>query len=259
MGWRLSWRWPSRDGGGRTRLSPEPRELIARMSHDNPLWGSERIRGELLKVGTAVSNRSIRRDRWRGPGRPRSQTWGTFLRNHAHAIWAADLFTVQTLSFRTLYVLLFIAHDRRELVHWNVTASPTAAWVWRQVLEATPWGRRPRYLLRDRDAAYGGEFRERARRLGIETVLTPVRAPRANAIVERVIGTLRRECLDHLLVVNERHLRSVLAEFVGYYNGQRPHRTLRLETPVPATRPAAGPIRVRSVLGGLHHIYERAA
>jgi putative transposase len=259
QGWRLVWRWKSRARGGRPRLSAEVRALVATMARENPAWGNERIRGELLKLGIVVSKRSVQRYRGRGLTRPPSQSWRTFLANHRPRLWAADLFTVQTLSFRTLYVLLFIAHDRRELVHWNVTASPTAAWVWRQVLEATPWGRRPRYLLRDRDAAYGGEFRERARRLGIETVLTPVRAPRANAIVERVIGTLRRECLDHLLVVNERHLRSVLAEFVGYYNGQRPHRTLRLETPVPATRPAAGPIRVRSVLGGLHHIYERAA
>ena len=143
--------------------------------------------------------------------------------------------------------------------HLNVTAHPTAAWVWRQLIEATPWGRRPHYLLRDRDAVYGREFRERARRLGIETVLTPVQAPWANAAAERVIGTLRRECLDHLVVLNERHLRAVLAEFVRFYNAERPHRTLHLETPVPATRPAAGPIRSRAVLGGLQHTYERAA
>ena len=118
------------------------------------------------------------------------------------------------MAFKTLYVLLFIAHDRRELVHRNVTASPTAAWIWRQLIQSTPWGRQPRYLIRDRDAVYGGEFRERARRLGIETLLSPVRAPRASAVAERVIGTLRRECLDHLLVLNERHLRAVLREFV---------------------------------------------
>ena len=144
-------------------------------------------------------------------------------------------------------------------MHWNVTAHPTAAWVWRQLLEATPWGRQPRYLLRDRDAVYGGDFRERAGRLGIETLLSPVRAPRANSIAERAIGTLRRECLDHLLVVNERHLRSVLREFVGYYNADRPHRSLGLETPQPVARPEAGPVRSRPVLGGLHHVYERAA
>ena len=140
-----------------------------------------------------------------------------------------------------------------------VSAHPTAAWVWRQLIEATPWGRTPRYLLRDRDAVYGGTFRERARRLGIETLLSPVRAPRANAVAERVIGTLRRECLDHLVIVNERHLRAILGEFIRSYNAERPHRALDLETPVRATRPSAGPVRSRAVLGGLHHTYERAA
>jgi transposase InsO family protein len=157
------------------------------------------------------SHRSIRRYRWRGPGRPRSQTWGTFLRNHAHAIWAADLFTVRTLTFKTLYGLLFITHGRRELVHLAVTAHPTAAWVWRQLVEATPWDRRPRHLIRDR--VYGGDIRNRAKALGIDTVLTPVRAPRGNAMAERVIGTLRRDCLDHVIPVDERHLRTILAEY----------------------------------------------
>ncbi len=157
-------------------------------------------------------------------------------------------------------MLLCITHGRRELVHVNVTAHPTAAWVWRQVIEATHWGRQPRYLLRDRDAVYGGDFRQRAARLGIETVLSPVRAPKANAIAERVIGTLRRECLDHLIVRDEQQLRAVLAEFVRFYNEERPHRTLRLETPIRGAPPAAGgPICSRAVLGGLHHVYSRAA
>jgi transposase InsO family protein len=144
-------------------------------------------------------------------------------------------------------------------VHLNVTASPTAAWVWRQLIAATPWGRVPRYLVRDRDAVYGRDFVRRARGLGIETLLTPVRAPRANAVAERLVGTLRRECLDHLVVVNEAHLRAILAEFVRYYNLERPHRTLHLETPVHLLRARAGPIRSRPVLGGLQHAYERAA
>lgn len=163
------------------------------------------------------------------PGRPPSQTWRTFLRNHAHAIWAADLCVVQTLAFKTLYVLLLISHGRRELVHLAVTAHPTAAWVWRQLVEATPWGRLPRHLIRDRDRVYGGDFRDRAKALGIDTV----RAPRANAVAERVIGTLRRECLDHVIPVDERHLRTILAEYVDYYNRDRPHRTLPMETPRP--------------------------
>ena len=185
--------------------------------------------------------------------RPPSQSWRTFLANHRPQLWAADLLTVHTATFRTLHVLRFVAPDRRQLVHFNVTANPTATWVWRQLIAATPWGRAPRYLVRDRDAVYGRDFVGRARGLGIQTLLTPVRSPRANAIAERLVGTLRRECLDHLIICNERHLRVVLAEFVRYYNRERPHRTLHLETPVPLLRARAGPIRSRPVLGGLHH------
>ncbi len=202
-GWRLYWRWTSRGPAGRPRLNPEIQEQIARMTRENPPWGSERIRGELLKLGLVVSNRSVRRYRWRTPARPPTQTWRTFLADHAHAIWAADLLVAQTLTFKTLYVLLYIAHARRELVHLAVTAHPTAAWVWRHLVEATPWGRRPTHLIRDRDAVYGGAFRARAEALGIEPVRTPVRAPRADAVAERVIGTFRRKYLDHVIPLNE--------------------------------------------------------
>src|ERR671933_273235 len=259
QGWRLLWRWRSRGRVGRPRLSAEIRELIATMAHDNPRWGSERIRGELLKLGVVVSKRSIQRYRRRGPASPSSQTWRTFLTNHAHHLWAADLLTVQTLTFKTLHVLIFIAHDRRELVHVNVTANPTAAWVWRQLIEATPWGQTPRHLLHDHDAVYGRDFRQRARRIGIDAIVTPIASPRANAVVERFIGTLRRECLDHLIILDEQHLRSVLSEFVRYYTQDRPHRTLGLQTPEPRPRPVTGPIQSRLVLNGLHHTYERAA
>jgi transposase InsO family protein len=224
-----------------------------------------RIRGELLKLGIAVGAGSIRRYRWRGPARPPSQTWRTFLANHAAQIWAADLFTVPTVTFRTLYVVFFITHDRRELVHCRVTAHPTAAWIWRQLLEATAWGRRPRYVVRDRDAVYGRDVAARARAIGIETVLTPIRSPRANAVAERVIRTLRKECLDHVLILNERHLEAVLQEYVAFYNTERPHRSLALEPPLlrgkARSAPSGPPGRVvaRPVLGGLHHVYQRAA
>jgi transposase InsO family protein len=258
-GGRLFWRWRSRGPIGRPRVSAEVRDLIGRMARENPGWGAERIRGELLKLGIAVSKASVQRYRGRGPARPPGQTWATFLRNHRPSIWAVDLLTVQTLTFKTLYVLVFVSHARRELVYLGVTTSPTAAWIWRQLIEATPWGRQPRYLVRDRDAVYGRDFVPRARRRRIGTVLTPVRAPRANAIAERLVGTLRRECLDHLIIVNEAHLRTVLTEFLRYYNTERPHRTLALQTPTPAVRPAVGPIRSCPVLGGLHHVYRRAA
>jgi len=260
-GWRLYWWWRSGRPPGRPRVPPEVRGLIRRLSEENRLWGTERIRGELLKLGIAVGNGSIRRYRWRPAPRPPSQTWRTFLRNHAHAIWAADLLTVQTLTFRTLYVLFFITHGRRELVHVAVAAHPTAAWVWRQLMEATAWGSQPTYLIRDRDRVFGGDFAARARVLGIQTLLTPFRAPKANAIAERVVRTLRNNCLDHRLILNEQHLRVVLGEHVAYYNADRPHRSLALAPPTPASRdPAAGgAITARPVLGGLHHVYRLAA
>src|SRR5262245_8480431 len=180
-GWRLCWWWRSRRPMGRPRLPAEVGDLIARMSRDNPLWGTERICGEQLRLGIAVSAGSIRRYRWRRPARPPSQTWRTFLRNHAAQIWAADLFAVPTLTFRTLFVLFFITHHRRELVHVRVTAYPTTAWVWRQLIEATAWGRRPRYVLRDRDAVSGRAFAAEAAAIGIGTLLTPYRSPKANA------------------------------------------------------------------------------
>jgi transposase InsO family protein len=261
-GWRVFWWWRSRRPMGRPCVPAEVRGLIAAMSRNNPLWGTERIRGELRKLGIAVSAGSIRRYRWRGSARPPSQSWRTFLRNHAAQVWAADLFTVPTLAFRTLYVLFFITHDRRELVHFRVTAHPTAAWVWRQLIEALSWGRQPRYVVRDRDAVYGRDFATKTHGLGIDTLLTPFRSPRAYALAERVIRTLRQECLDHVVVLNGRHLEAILREYVAYYNADRPHRSLGLTPPLPAAGdPGApvGPVVCRPVLGGLHHVYSRAA
>ena len=180
---------------------------------------------------------------------------GTFLTNHAQAIWAADLLTVHTLTFRTRSVLFFRSHGRRELVHLQVTAHPTAAWVGRQLIEATPWGRQPPSLLRDRDRGYGSDFGSRAEARGIQTRLTSFRAPKANAIAERIVPTLRHEGRDHLLIFDEPHLRRVLTEDVAYDNTDRPHRRVALTPPLPAShRPVpAGAIRSRPVLGGLHH------
>lgn len=163
-----------------------------------------------------VSSRSIRRYRRRRQSRPPSQSWRTFLANHAQAIWAADLLVVQTLTFQTLYVIFFISHGSRQLVHFEVTANPTAAWVWRQLIEATPWDRKPRYLIHDRDRVWGADFGQRASGLAIKSLRTPIQAPRANSIAERWVRTARRECLDHLIPISERHLRWVLAEFVDY-------------------------------------------
>ncbi|HJO07144.1 MAG TPA: integrase core domain-containing protein [Chloroflexota bacterium] len=260
--WRRYWtRRSQHRRPGRPRISARTRALIREMSRENPTWGAIQIVGALQNLDISVSRTTVRRYRLEALRRPPSPRWRTFLRLHAPHIWATDLFTVQTLTFRTFYVLLVVSHDRRRIEHWNVTRHPNAAWIWRQIVEATPWGRRPRYLIRDRDARYGRDFVARAAKLGIQTIITPVRAPQANAIAERCIGTLRRECLDHLIVINERHLRAVLREYVAYYNGHRPHRSLGLEPPdgpppIPAQRSR---IVSRPILGGLHHVYEWAA
>ena len=240
---------------------PQPRalDLIAQISRDNRLWGTERIRGELLKLGIVVSNWSIRRYRWRKQRPGGSQAWRTFLRNHIDGIWAADLFVVQTVGYQVLYVMFFISHRRRKLVQFNVTSSPTAAWVWRQLIETTAWTRLPSHLIHDRDAVYGRDFEIRTRALGIIGVQTPRRAPNANAIAERIVRSIRVECLDHLIVINECHLIAVLREFIDYYNHDRPHRSLALTSPVPIQPSACGPVTSRPVLGGLHHAYGRAA
>ncbi len=262
--WRRYWTWKSRKRGpGRPRISSEVQALIRRIARENPRWGSVRIVGELRALGVEVSASSVRAYRRQALRRPPSPSWRTFLRLHAPQIWAADFFTVQTLTFRTLYVFVLLGHERRRIVHWNVTQHPTAPWVWRQLIQATPWGSVPRFLIRDRDRNYGGDFVRRARAIGIETVLTPIRAPQANALAERVIGTIRRECLDHLIVLNERHLRGVLREYIAYYNTTRPHRSLELESPA-GPRELAPPFKrnrvvAEPVLGGLHHVYDWAA
>ena len=230
------------------------------MSQENRCWGARRIQGELRALGYEVSAETVRRYRLQARRRPPSQRWQAFLANHRNEIWAADFFTVATVLFQTLYVLFFISHDRRRIEHINVTAHPNAACVWRQVIEATPWGRGPRFLIRDRDRSYGGDFIAKARAIGIETVLTPIRAPQANGIAERLIGTLRRDCTNHIIPLSERHLRRVLLEYVAYYNATRPHQTLGQETPEgPREVRLAGMVRGEEVLGGIHHRYERVA
>ena len=234
--WRRYWRWTSRGGKrGRPRIEAELAALIRRMSRENPRWGHMRVLGELRTLGYRVSLQTVRRYRQDVPRDPAS-SWRTFLENHRPQIWAADFFTVHTLGFQTLYVFFFIAHDRRTVMHVHVTAHPTAAWVWRQLINATPWGRGPRYLIRDRDRSYGG-----------------------GSIAERLIGTLRRECLDHVIIVNERHVRHVLRDFIRHDNAARPHQALDLQ--VPEAQPRASPaasrrIVSRPVLGGLMHEYE---
>lgn len=263
-GWRYYWRWRSRKRKtGRRRIPLELRQLIRRMAAENPLWGQVRIMAELLKLGYVVSPRTVKRyirRPWKGTPSPR---WREFLKQHAKDIWACDFLTVRTLSFQTLYVFFLIHHATREVVQVRVTRHPTSAWTGQQLVNACFDRETPRYLIRDRDGIYGNNFSRRARSLGIEEVRTPVRAPKANAIAERFVGTLRRECLDHVLVFNERHLQRLVTGFVAYYNEHRPHRSLEQRPPCPAACVSTGPPAVaviaEPVLGGLHHVYRKAA
>ncbi len=263
QGFRLFWRRKSR-AASTPRIPRETRELIRRIASENHLWGADRIRGELLKLGIRVSKRTIQRYLPQArPARPRGQTWATFLRNHADTTWACDFLAVSDLLFRPLYAFFVIALGSRRVVHVGVTRHPTDAWVAQQLREATPYGEGPRFLLRDNDGKYGSAFARVAAASGIRVLRTPVRAPRANALCERFLGSVRRECTDHVLVLGERHLARVLREYVAYFNGARPHQGIGQRLPHPATTPRSGdrgsPVLARPVLGGLHHDYQRAA
>ena len=260
--WRRYGRWTRRGGRpGRPRLDPETQASIPQIARENPRWSSPRIVGERRALGRTARGSPVRRYR-RQLGSAPSPTGRSFLRLPAHEIGAGDCFPVQTLTLRTLDVFLCISHARRRPMPWDGTAHPTAPWVWQQVIQATPGNTAPQFLLRDRDRNDGGGFVRRAARLGIRTVLPPVQAPQANAIAERVVRTFRQECLDHVIVLNGRHLRRVRREFVPDYNVTHPHRRLNLEPPAGARQvvnPPGARLRAQPVLGGLHHAYEWAA
>jgi putative transposase len=270
-GWRLFWRCKSRPG--RPPIPLELRQLIRRMAAENPLWGEERIANELLlKLGVRVSPRTVRKYMPKRPqGYPRGdQRWSTFLRNHAKAIVACDFFVAVTATFRLFYVLVLIEHGSRRLVHFNVTQHPTAAWTLQQLREAIGCQDAYRYLLHDRDSIFAKSLDESITKLGLTVLKSPPHSPKANAICERVIGTIRRECLDWLIPLSECHLRTILKSWVGHYNHGRPHMALGpgvLDPPSAVAQLATQLSRhrigehlvehVRSVLGGLHHEYSR--
>ena len=260
-GFRLFWTGKIRRGKpGRPVVPKDVRELIRTMSRDNPLWGAPRIYGELLKLGIEIGETSVSKYMVRRRSPP-SQTWRTFLDNHLKSMVSVDFFTVPTIRFQILYVFLVLAHDRRRIVHFAVTAHPTAEWTAQQLREAFPWDTAPRYLLRDRDRIFGADFVEQVKAMGIEQVLSAPRSPWQRAYVERVIGTLRRECLDHVIVLNERCLYRHLQNFVNYYHRSRTHLALEKDSPEPRPiqRPHAGPIIAIPEVGGLHHRYVRRA
>ena len=258
---QLSWRWKSRPNPvGRPKRDAEIRDLIRRMAKENPTWGRRRIRAELALLGYEVAELTVAKYMHRMSPRP-SPTWRAFLATHARDFVAVDFFLVPTLTFRLLFVFVGLRHDRRELLHLNVTDHPSAVWTAQQIIEAFPEETAPRYLLRDRDAIYGDEFARRVEGIGIREVLTAPRAPWQNPFAERVIGSIRRECLDHFLILNDAHLRRLLRAYVAYYNGSRPHQALENNSPIPRNvqPPSRGRIRALPEVGGLHHRYQRVA
>ena len=266
QGFRLVWSARSRDASARPQIPAETVAAIQRLATENPLWGAERIRGELLKLGIRAGKRTVQRHmRAVRPPRPGGggQTWAVFLRNHAHETWACDFLQVIDLKFRALFAFCIVDLGSRRVVHVGVTRHPTDAWVAQQLREATPYDQRPGFLIRDNDGKYGPTFDRVAAATGITNLRTPIRAPRANAICERFLGSVRRECLDHVLILGEGQLRRVLREYVAYFNTARPHQGIGqaipgAEGPAPPARPAT-PIVSTPVLGGLHHDYRRAA
>ena len=256
-GFRCYWRWKSRPLGGRPQIDTELRALIRRMSVENPLWGAPRIHGELLKLGFEVAQSSVAKYMVKRRGPP-SQGWRTFLRNHAPDIAAMDLFVVPTLRFDLLYAFVIVRLDRRDLVWINVTTNPTAEWIARQITEAFPWDEASRCLIRDRDRIYGSVVTRRLRAMGIRDKPTAPASPWQNGFAERLIGTIRRECVDHIIVLGEMHLRRSLRSYADYYNSVRTHRSLDKDAPVTRPIQRIGSIKSHAILGGLHHHYARA-
>ena len=260
QGFRYYWRWKSRGWSGRPTIEREIRDLIRQMSRANSLWGAPRIYGELLKLGIDVSQATVSKYMVRSR-KPPSQSWRAFLDNHVKDLISVDFFTVPSATFRVLYVFVVLSHERREIIHVNATTQPTAEWTARQLVEACGEDNIPHYVIRDRDGSYGHRFCQQTRALGIEEVLTAPRSPWQNAYAERVIGSIRRECLNHVVILNEKHLRRILARYVDYYNTMRTH--LSLDKDAPKGRLVQLPEKGRVVelpwVGGLHHEYTRMA
>lgn len=261
QGFKLYWRWKSRaKKPGRPQIWREIRDLVRQMCSENATWGVPRIHSEILLLGYDVSESSVanymNRDR-----KPPSQTWRTFLDNHVRDIVAVDFFTVPTATFRILFTFVVLRHDRRRIVHFNVTAHPTAEWTAQQIIEAFPEDSAPRFLIRDRDGIYGLSFQTRVANMGIEEVPTAPRSPWQSPYVERLIGSIRRECLNHFIVLNERHLRRILSSYFTYYHESRTHLSLDRNSPIPrdVEPPERGRVIAIPQVGGLHHRYRRAA
>ena len=263
-GFRLFWRWKSREPSRpQPRLSADVIELIRGMASSNRTWGAERIRGELLKLGIRVAKRTIQRymRAVRPPAPPRGQKWHGFLRNHT--VWACDFLQTYDIWFRPIFAFFIIDINTKEVVHVGVTRGPSERWTAQQLRNATPLGEGPQFIIRDRDDKFGAEFDRVAKGAGTKVIRTAVKAPLMNSIMERYVGSARRECLDHIIILGERHMKSVLDEYsFRYFNGSRPHQGLAQRIPVPASRTTcsdASKVTAIPVLGGLHHDYRAAA
>lgn len=245
---------------GRPRTDRAVQKLIRTMSQANPTWGTPRIIGELAKLGITVCKTTVDKYRARREGSP-SPTWKTFLWNEAQAIAGIDFFTVPTAKFRVLYVFIVLMHERRRVAHFNVTENPTARWTAQQIVEAFPWDSAPKYLLRDNDSIYGLEFSERVEGMGIKETKTAYRSPWQNPFCERIIGSIRRDCLDHVIIFNEAHLRRILNSYFEYYHRCRTHRSLGQDCPEPRAMdpPENGKVIALPKVGGLHNLYLRKA
>ncbi len=260
-GFRLYWRWKSRrHKRGRPEIDTEIRSLIRQMSRENATWGAPRIQSELKLLGYTIAESTVATYMVRHR-KPPSQTWRTFLENHVLDIAAIDFFVVPTVRFQLLYCFVVFRHDRRRVVHFNVTAHPTARWTAQQVIEAFPYDQAPRFLVRDRDSIYGVDFRSRVKHMGIEEVVIAYRSPWQNPYVERLIGSIRRECLDHVIVFSEAHVRRILTRYLAYYHESRTHLSLGRNAPTPrrVEHPSEGKVIAIPRVGGLHHRYTRAA
>jgi len=262
---RLFWKRKSKAVSRKPKVAEETIALIREMARDNRLWGAERIRGELLKLGLRVCKRTIQK--YMRPVRthqPRGQKWATFLRNHAAQVWACDFLQVTDLFFRPLFAFFVIELKSRKVIHVGVTRSPTDAWTAQQLREATPYGQAPKYLIRDNDSKFGSCFTRVATTSAIEILKTPVLVPQANAVCERFLRSVRQECLDHLFIFNEKQLQRVLNGYVTYFNQARPHQGIQQQIPqqrrmVPCAQNAGNKVIALPVMGGLHHDYQRAS
>jgi len=263
---RLFWRARSRASMRSVptrRAPPETVELIRRLAKENTLWGAERIRGELLKLGIHVAKRTVQKymRQVRGP-RPWGQSWSTFLENHLHQIWACDFLQLYDIWFRPTFAFFIVELGSRKVVHVGVTRSPSATWVAQQLPSATPFATGPRFIIRDNDDKFGPDFERAAEAAGIRVLRTAVKAPRMNSFCERFLGSVRRECLDHVIVLGEAHVHRVLREYCfAYFNHARPHQGIGQLVPIGSSSAGAGsrPVTGRAVLNGLHHDYRRAA